>query len=169
MGAELWPAATFCASPPSWHDPHIERMSRRNRSRAMNERIDQFREIFRIKLMQADSDLSTLKAKIDAKAETAERDVRAYLAAVAKRIQQSEPQAKAARAEVEKWANEQRTAATAAAAALKAKGETVTLKARADVSERYALALPIHDDVQFGAWAALGDFGRTGSFGYFTV
>jgi len=135
----------------------------------MNERIDQFREIFRIKLMQADSDLSTLKAKIDAKAETAERDVRAYLAAVAKRIQQSEPQAKAARAEVEKWANEQRTAATAAAAALKAKGETVTLKARADVSERYALALPIHDDVQFGAWAALGDFGRTGSFGYFTV
>jgi len=31
------------------------------------------------------------------------------------------------------------------------------------------LALPIHDDVQFGAWAALGDFGRTGSFGYFTV
>jgi len=31
------------------------------------------------------------------------------------------------------------------------------------------LALPIHDDVRFGAWAALGDFGRTGSFGYFTV
>lgn len=25
------------------------------------------------------------------------------------------------------------------------------------------------DDVRFGAWAALGDFGRTGSFGYFTV
>jgi len=31
------------------------------------------------------------------------------------------------------------------------------------------LTLPIHDDVRFGAWAALGDFGRTGSFGYFTV
>jgi hypothetical protein len=31
------------------------------------------------------------------------------------------------------------------------------------------VALPIHDDVRFGAWAALGDFGRTGSFGYFTV
>jgi hypothetical protein len=29
------------------------------------------------------------------------------------------------------------------------------------------LALPIHDDVRFGAWAALGDFGRTGSFGFF--
>ena len=29
------------------------------------------------------------------------------------------------------------------------------------------LTLPIHDDVRFGAWAALGDFGRTGSFGFF--
>jgi len=32
---------------------------------------------------------------------------------------------------------------------------------------RLVLALPIHDDVRFGAWAALGDFGRTGSFGFF--
>jgi len=32
-----------------------------------------------------------------------------------------------------------------------------------------ALALAIHDEVRFGAWAALGDFGRTGSFGFFTV
>ena len=42
---------------------------------------------------------------------------------------------------------------------------------RQDKAKREAefLALPIHDDVQFGAWAALGDFGRTGSFGYFTV
>ena len=57
----------------------------------MNERIDQFREIFRLKLMQADSDLSALKAKIDAKAETAERDARACLNEVAKRIKQNEP------------------------------------------------------------------------------
>ena len=28
------------------------------------------------------------------------------------------------------------------------------------------IALPIHEDVRFGAWAALGDFGRTGSFGF---
>jgi hypothetical protein len=38
-----------------------------------------------------------------------------------------------------------------------------------EVSAMDDLALPIHDDVQFGAWAALGDFGRTGTFGYFTV
>ena len=44
---------------------------------------------------------------------------------------------------------------------------------RCDVSPQVvrdrSLAVPIHDDVRFGAWAALGDFGRTGSFGYFTV
>jgi len=106
----------------------------------MNERIDQFREIFRIKLMQADSDLSALKAKIDAKAETAERDARACLDEVRKRIEQSEPKAKAARAEVEKWAIERLTAAQDAAAALKVKGETTKLKARAEVAEHYALA-----------------------------
>ena len=59
----------------------------------MNQRIDQFRETFRIKLMQADSDLSALKGKIDAKAETAERDARASLAAVTKRIEQTKPEA----------------------------------------------------------------------------
>jgi hypothetical protein len=106
----------------------------------MSERISQFREVFRLKLMQADSDLSALKAKIDAKAETAERDARACLDEVAKRIKQSEPKTAAARAELEKWAIERLTAAQDAAAALKVKGETTKLKARAEVAEHYALA-----------------------------
>jgi hypothetical protein len=106
----------------------------------MNERIDQFREIFRLKLMQADSDLSALKAKIDAKAETAERDARACLNEVAKRIKQNEPRTAAARAEVDRWAIERLTAAQDAATALKVKGETAKLKARAEVAEHYALA-----------------------------
>ena len=32
-----------------------------------------------------------------------------------------------------------------------------------------ALALPIHDDLRFGAYAAFGTSGRTGSFGFFTA
>ena len=32
-----------------------------------------------------------------------------------------------------------------------------------------SLALPIHDDLRFGAYAAFGTSGRTGSFGFFTA
>ncbi len=106
----------------------------------MNQHIDQFRETFRLKLMQADSDLSALKGKIEAKAETAERDARASLDAVTKRIEQAEPKVLAARAEVEKWMKEQKAAAQGSLAELKVKGETAKLKARAEVAERYALA-----------------------------
>ena len=31
------------------------------------------------------------------------------------------------------------------------------------------LSLPIHDDLRFGAYAAFGTSGRTGSFGFFTA
>ena len=31
------------------------------------------------------------------------------------------------------------------------------------------LALPIHDDLRFGGYAAFGTSGRTGSFGFFTA
>ena len=34
---------------------------------------------------------------------------------------------------------------------------------------RLFLALPIHDDLRFGAYAAFGTSGRTGSFGFFTA
>ena len=106
----------------------------------MSQRIDRFRETFRLKLMQADSDLSALKAKIDAKAETAERDARACLDEVTKRIEQSEAKVSTARAAVEKWVKEQKTTAKDAATALKVKGETAKLKARAEAAEHYALA-----------------------------
>jgi hypothetical protein len=138
--ADIWPAATFRARAPSWHDAGLERKVRRKRSCAMSQRIDQFRETFRLKLMQADSDLSALKAKIDAKAETAERDARACLDEVTKRIEQSEAKVSTARAAVEKWVKEQKTTAKDAATALKVKGETAKLKARAEAAEHYALA-----------------------------
>jgi len=106
----------------------------------MNQRIDQFRETIRLKAMQADSDLSALKAKIDAKAETAERDARDCLAAVTKRIEQGETKTSAARLEVENWLKQQRSSAQRAIVDLKAKGESSTLKINADLAERYALA-----------------------------
>ena len=106
----------------------------------MSQRIDQFRETFRLKLMQADSDLSTLKSKIDAKAETVERDARACLDEVAKRVEQSEVKAAAARAEIDKWAKERTASAKDAVAAMKVKGETAKLKARAEAAEHYAQA-----------------------------
>ena len=36
-------------------------------------------------------------------------------------------------------------------------------------SSQQLLALPIHDDLRFGAYAAFGTSGRTGSFGFFTA
>jgi hypothetical protein len=106
----------------------------------MNHRIDQFRETLRLKLMQADSDLSTLKGQFEAKAETAERDARASLDAVTKRIEQAEPMILAAQAEVEKWMSEQKAVARDSVAELKLKGETAKLKARAEIAESYAMA-----------------------------
>jgi hypothetical protein len=34
---------------------------------------------------------------------------------------------------------------------------------------KFNLALPIHDDLRFRAFAAFGTSGRTGSFGFFTA
>ena len=42
----------------------------------MSERIDQFCENLRIKLTSIDTNMQELKAKIDSKAQTAEREVR---------------------------------------------------------------------------------------------
>ncbi len=106
----------------------------------MNQRIDQFRETIRLKVMQVDSDLSALKAKIDAKAETVERDARDSLAAVTKRIEQGETKTSAARLEVETWLKQQRSLAESAIAELKAKGKSSKVKINADLAERYAMA-----------------------------
>ena len=54
----------------------------------MSERIDQFCENLRIKLTSIDNNMQELKAKIDSKAQTAEREVRTQLETVKKRIEQ---------------------------------------------------------------------------------
>jgi hypothetical protein len=117
----------------------------------MSQRIEQFRETFRLKLMQADSDLSALKAKIDAKAETAERDARACLDEVAQRVEQSERKAKTARADVEKWMTERKAVAQDSLAVLKIKGETATVKAQADVA---VAAIDAAEHAALEAWLA---------------
>ena len=45
----------------------------------MSERIDQFCENLRIKLTSIDNNMQELKAKIDSKAQTAEKEVRTQL------------------------------------------------------------------------------------------
>ena len=61
----------------------------------MNERIDQFCEILRVKLTSIDNNMQALKAKIDSKARTAEQDVQSHLDSVKKRshkiIRNSQP------------------------------------------------------------------------------
>jgi hypothetical protein len=57
----------------------------------MGERIDQFCENLRVKLTGIDNNMQALKAKIDSKAQTAEREVRTRLDTVKKRIDQERP------------------------------------------------------------------------------
>ena len=51
----------------------------------MSERIDQFCENLRIKLTSIDNNMQELRAKIDSKAQTAERELRTQLENVKKR------------------------------------------------------------------------------------
>ena len=106
----------------------------------MSQRIDQFSETIRKKLAEADGKLSALKAKVDAKDENAEREVRAHLDAVTKRVDEGKGKASAAQAEIAKWMEQRKAATSAAVAEWKAKGETAKLRTRADLAERYASA-----------------------------
>ena len=52
----------------------------------MNEIIDQFYEILRVKLTSFDKNMRALKVEIDGKAQTAEQDIQSHLDSVKKRI-----------------------------------------------------------------------------------
>ena len=106
----------------------------------MSQRIDQFSETIRKKLAEADGKLSVLKAKVDAKDENAEREVRAHFDAVTKRVDEGKGKASAAQAEIAKWMEQRKAATSAAVADWKAKGEAAKLRTRAESAERYASA-----------------------------
>src|SRR6476660_7058762 len=104
----------------------------------MSERIDQFCENLRLKLTSIDNNMQALKAKIDAKAKTAEQDVRAHLDSVKKRVEQDRSRVEAAQKELKKWLDEYRAVTKEKIADWKASGERIKLRSRADFAEKYA-------------------------------
>jgi chromosome segregation ATPase len=106
----------------------------------MSDQIDQFCENLRIKLTGIDSNIQALKAKIDAKAKTAEQDARTYLDSIKKRIDQDRSKVQAAEKELKKWLEEYRVVTKEKIADWQNSGERVKLRSRADFAERYAKA-----------------------------
>ena len=104
----------------------------------MNERIDQFCEILRVKLTSIDNNMQALKAKIDSKARTAEQDVQSHLDSVKKHIAQDHTKLAAAQADIKKWTEERKAVTDEKIAEWKAKLEKAKLKGRAEAAERYA-------------------------------
>ena len=109
----------------------------------MSDRIDQFCENLRIKLMIIEKKMQQLKAKIDSKAQTAEREVRTQLETVKKRIEQDRTKLETAQADVKKWVDEFKFASNEKIADWKAKHERAKLQIRAEVAERYAEAAAV--------------------------
>ena len=109
----------------------------------MSERIDQFCENLRIKLTSIDNNMQELKAKIDSKAQTAEREVRTQLETVKKRIEQDRTKLETAQADVKKWVDEFKLASNEKIAEWKAKREGAKLQIRAEIAERYAVAAAV--------------------------
>jgi archaellum component FlaC len=101
----------------------------------MSERIDQFCENLRVKLTSIDNDMQALKSKIDAKARTAEQDVRNELEGIKKRMEQDRTKVAAAQADIKKWLEECRTATNEKIAEWKAKSEKARLQSRANLAE----------------------------------
>ena len=109
----------------------------------MSERIDQFCENLRIKLMIIEKKMQQLETKIDSKAQTAEQEVRIQLDAVKNRLKQDRTKLEIAQADVKKWVDEFKFASNEKIAEWKAKHERAKLQIRAEVAERYAVAAAV--------------------------
>ena len=131
----------------------------------MGQRIDQFSEDLRLKLTNIESGLSSLKSKIDGKAQNVQQDVRSHLDRLQKRVEQGRGKVSASQAEVKNWVEEKKTATNEKIAEWKAKRETSKLQNRADNAERYAaaafdIAVAALDDAEqasLEAWLARED------------
>jgi hypothetical protein len=106
----------------------------------MGQRIDQFCENLRLKLTNIDSNISALKAKIDARARTAEQDVRDHLDAVQRLVDQGRAKVTVAQADMKKWADEQKTFTKEKIVQWKAARDVAKLQSRAELAEAYAAA-----------------------------
>ena len=109
----------------------------------MSERIDQFCENLRIKLTSIHKKMQEVKAKIDSKAQTAEKEVRTQLETVKKRTEQDRIKLETAQADVKKWVDEFKLVSNEKIAEWKAKRERAKLQIRAEIAERYAVAAAV--------------------------
>src|ERR1700722_13900227 len=103
----------------------------------MGQRIDQFCENLRLKLTNVDSNMNALKAKIDSKAQGAERDVQNHLDAVDAHIAQQRAKGAAAQAEMKNWVEERKATTTEKVAAWKTKLEKTKLQRRGGGGGKY--------------------------------
>ena len=109
----------------------------------MSARIDQFCENLGIKLTSIDNNMQELKAKIDSKAQTAEREVRTQLETVKKRIEQDRTKLETAQADIKKWVDDFKAASNEKIAEWKDKREKAKLQSRAENAERYGVAAAV--------------------------
>jgi hypothetical protein len=109
----------------------------------MSDKIDRFCENLRLKLTTIDNNIQGLKAKIDAKAKSAEQDVRTYLDSIKKRVAQDPNNVEAAQKELKNWLDEYRAVTKEKIADWKASGERMKLRSRADLAEKYAKATAV--------------------------
>lgn len=106
----------------------------------MGQRIDQFCVDLRAKLTRIDGRFDSLKAKIDARAESAEQDVRGHLGELQRRIDQDRANVAAARETVKGWVENRKAVTADKIAGWKANHEIARLQKRADEAENYAAA-----------------------------
>ena len=106
----------------------------------MGQRIDQFCDDLRAKLTKIDDRLGSLKAKLDARAESAEQDVRGRLDQLQRHIEHDHAKVSAARETVKSWVENRKAATADKVAGWKANHEVGRLKKRADDAENYAAA-----------------------------
>ena len=131
----------------------------------MGERIDQFCEDLRMKLTKIDDSLADLKAKIDGKAQDAERDVQHHLDEVRKHIASDQAKVAAANAKMAKWVEQKKAASNAKIAEWKTQHEIAKLQDRAESAEAYAdaarvvaaAALDEAEQASLEAWLARQD------------
>lgn len=109
----------------------------------MGQRIDQFCESLRLKLTDIDNNMDRLKAKIDAKAQSAEQDVQSRLDSVKKGVEQGRGKVTTAQAGMKKWVEERKAVGNEKIAEWKSKLETAKLQSRADNAESYAAAAAV--------------------------
>jgi exonuclease VII large subunit len=122
-----------------------------------SQQVDRFYDNLKIKLANAKDRLDNLKAKIEARAQNADDEVRAHLDQMQKRIEQDRAKVESAQAEMKKWVEAHESETAAKIAEWKTKHEISALQNRAERADRYAVAAAdaASAAIDEAEWAAL--------------